>query len=73
MAKLRDKARQHHMTEFVFLLAFYKLVEMRDPGKDPRRQYVGPPRETVATGILSNPALNKLATHNPRGPARSRL
>ena len=34
---------------------------MRNPGKDPRRQHVGPPSDTVPTGILVDPALHQIA------------
>src|SRR5271155_1896663 len=61
MAQLDGEARQHCAARGRVLIAPGEIVEMRDPGEEPRRQHVGAPSDGVPGDILGEPALYQLA------------
>src|SRR5271169_2481481 len=61
MAQLDGEARQHCAAKGWVLIAPGEVVEMRDPGEQPCRQYVGAPSDGVPGDILGEPALYQLS------------
>src|SRR5215813_2205863 len=69
MAQLGSDAGKNRAAQRMVLIASHDLVELSEPSKDPRCQYVGPPGDAMPGAVVAKPAPHQIAGHIARGSA----
>src|SRR5262245_8889724 len=70
MAQLGGDAGKNRAAQCVVLIASYDLVKWREPGKNPRCQYIRPPRDAMPGAVVAKPAPHQIAGQIARGSTR---